>query len=48
MYLFLTLAMAAASFFLGYVFDGLAFSVLPFVMVAIYLATAAGLAAESR
>jgi hypothetical protein len=46
-YLFLTLAMAAAAFFLGYVFDGLAFSVLPFVMVAIYLATAAGLAAES-
>jgi hypothetical protein len=48
MYLFLTLAMAAASFFLGYIFDQLAFSVLPFVMVVIYLATSAGLAAESR
>ncbi|AGA59161.1 MAG: hypothetical protein C6W55_16830 [Thermobacillus sp.] len=47
-YLFLTLSMAAASFFLGYIFDQLAFSVLPFVLTAIYLATAAGLAAESR
>jgi len=47
-YLFLTLAMAAASFFLGYVFDGLAFSALPWTLAAVYLATAAGLAAESR
>jgi hypothetical protein len=47
-YLFLTLAMAAASFFLGYVFDRLAFAALPFVMTAIYLVTAGGLAAESR
>jgi hypothetical protein len=48
MYLFLTLAMAAVSFFLGYAFDGLAFSVLPYALAAVYLATAAGLAAESR
>ena len=48
MYLFLTLAMAALSFFLGYVFDQLAFTALPFAMAAIYLSTAGGLAAESR
>ena len=47
-YLFLPFAMAAASFFLGYVFDRLAFSALPFAMAVIYLAAAAGLAAESR
>jgi hypothetical protein len=47
-YLFLTLAMAAASFFLGYIFDGLAFTALPWALAVIYLATAAGLAAESR
>ena len=47
-YLLLTLAMAAGSFILGYALDRFAFSVLPWALAVLYLATAAGLAAESR
>lgn len=47
-YFLLTVAMAFISFFFGYVFIGMAFSILPFLLVVIYLVTIIGLIIETR